>query len=87
MPLHITKFTQPFSQASLERLGVRDSYVKRTYPSNPGLLRVNWQAPEMLRTWQFYALVFLMFGSGGSTMRINDKGDKIGSCGSHRSSS
>jgi OFA family oxalate/formate antiporter-like MFS transporter len=34
------------------------------------LTRVDWSAPEMVRTWQFYALVFLFFGSAQSGLLV-----------------
>ncbi len=34
------------------------------------LTRFDWSAPAMLRTWQFYALVFLFFGSAQSGLLV-----------------
>ena len=34
------------------------------------LTAVNWSAPEMLRTWQFYGLVFLFIGSAQSGLLV-----------------
>lgn len=36
----------------------------------PAPARADWTAPEMLRTWQFYALVFLFFGSAQSGLLV-----------------
>jgi OFA family oxalate/formate antiporter-like MFS transporter len=36
----------------------------------PSLTAVNWSAAEMLRTWQFYGLVFLFIGSAQSGLLI-----------------
>jgi MFS transporter, OFA family, oxalate/formate antiporter len=38
--------------------------------NSPTLTRQNWTASEMLRTWQFYALVFLFFGSAQSGLLV-----------------
>src|SRR5438034_3279873 len=35
-----------------------------------GLTAVNWSAPDMLRTWQFYGLVFLFIGSAQSGLLV-----------------
>src|SRR4029077_21107344 len=35
-----------------------------------GLTAVNWSAPDMLRTWQFYTLVFLFIGSAQSGLLV-----------------
>jgi OFA family oxalate/formate antiporter-like MFS transporter len=35
-----------------------------------GLTLVNWSAPDMLRTWQFYGLVFLFIGSAQSGLLV-----------------
>jgi len=35
-----------------------------------GMTRVDWSAAEMLRTWQFYALVFLFIGSAQSGLLV-----------------
>ncbi len=42
----------------------------------PNLTRFDWSAPAMLRTWQFYALVFLFIGSAQSGLLVigNAKG-------------
>ncbi len=34
------------------------------------MTRVDWRAPAMLRTWQFYALLFLFFGSAQSGLLV-----------------
>jgi OFA family oxalate/formate antiporter-like MFS transporter len=34
------------------------------------MTNVNWSAPEMLRTWQFYGLVFLFIGSAQSGLLV-----------------
>src|SRR5207253_2052688 len=34
------------------------------------MTRFDWKAPEMLRTWQFYALVFLFIGSAQSGLLV-----------------
>jgi OFA family oxalate/formate antiporter-like MFS transporter len=44
-------------------------------PPNPSarqaaMTRVDWRAPAMLRTWQFYALVFLFIGSAQSGLLV-----------------
>lgn len=39
-------------------------------PADAGLTRVDWTAPEMVRTWQFYALVFLFIGSAQSGLLV-----------------
>ncbi len=36
----------------------------------PTLPRIDWEAREMLRTWQFYALVFLFIGSAQSGLLV-----------------
>jgi OFA family oxalate/formate antiporter-like MFS transporter len=43
---------------------------------NQAVTRFNWSAPAMLRTWQFYALVFLFIGSAQSGLLViaNAKG-------------
>lgn len=38
--------------------------------SKTTLTRVDWTAPEMLRTWQFYGLVFLFIGSAQSGLLV-----------------
>jgi MFS transporter, OFA family, oxalate/formate antiporter len=48
-------------------------YVPPSPPDSatkPALTRVDWSAPEMLRTWQFYALVFLFIGSAQSGLLV-----------------
>ena len=39
-------------------------------PRQQGMTRADWSAPEMLRTWQFYALVFLFIGSAQSGLLV-----------------
>lgn len=39
-------------------------------PSPAALTRFDWGAPAMLRTWQFYALVFLFIGSAQSGLLV-----------------
>jgi OFA family oxalate/formate antiporter-like MFS transporter len=38
--------------------------------TRPALTRVDWSARDMLRTWQFYALVFLFIGSAQSGLLV-----------------
>jgi OFA family oxalate/formate antiporter-like MFS transporter len=38
--------------------------------ARPALTRIDWRAPEMLRTWQFYGLVFLFIGSAQSGLLV-----------------
>ena len=42
-PFHVTKFAQSFPKLPLERISVRDPYIKRTYPRNLRLLRHDWE--------------------------------------------
>jgi OFA family oxalate/formate antiporter-like MFS transporter len=53
-------------------------YVPPAPPAAPGrafagptpMTRVDWPAQDMVRTWQFYALVFLFFGSAQSGLLV-----------------
>src|SRR6185436_19074091 len=53
-------------------------YVPPAPPAAPGravagpsaMTRVDWPARDMVRTWQFYALVFLFFGSAQSGLLV-----------------
>jgi MFS transporter, OFA family, oxalate/formate antiporter len=53
-------------------------YVVPVPPAAPGqavagqsaMTRVDWSARDMVRTWQFYALVFLFFGSAQSGLLV-----------------
>ena len=51
-----------------------EGYVPPAAPAGAsvasGLTAVNWSAAEMLRTWQFYGLVFLFIGSAQSGLLV-----------------
>jgi OFA family oxalate/formate antiporter-like MFS transporter len=50
-----------------------EGYVPPTPPvsaTGPVLTRVDWTAAEMLRTWQFYGLIFLFIGSAQSGLLV-----------------
>lgn len=40
------------------------------HKAQPGLTQVNWTARNMVRTWQFYGLVFLFIGSAQSGLLV-----------------
>jgi MFS transporter, OFA family, oxalate/formate antiporter len=54
--------------------GPPPGYVPPDPPAGGGrpaaMTRTDWSAPEMLRTWQFYALVFLFIGSAQSGLLV-----------------
>lgn len=56
-------------------------YVPPTPPASAamkkGITSVDWSAPEMLKTWQFYALVFLFIGSAQSGLLVIANATKI----------
>ncbi len=50
--------------------GYRPPSASAADPKQPAPTRVDWSARDMVRTWQFYALVFLFMGSAQSGLLV-----------------
>src|SRR5205085_3632945 len=55
------------SQTATRQTAARQTAARQTAARQTA---VDWSIPAMLRTWQFYALVFLFFGSAQSGLLV-----------------